>query len=126
MTPRTVVVSLTAAAGFVVLFANDNLLSPQPFSLIAQANARVGRPLTPVSVAGVARRTHRRAYYGAGSYYGVGSYYGTGAYLGYRGYDAYASGIYGARGSYYPGYGAYATGIYGGSSDGNYPGSRAY
>jgi hypothetical protein len=30
------------------------------FSLIAPAQARVGRPLTPVSVAGVARRTTRR------------------------------------------------------------------
>ena len=29
--------------------------------LFAQAEARVGRPLTPVSVAGVARRTTRRA-----------------------------------------------------------------
>ena len=30
------------------------------FSLIPPAEARVGRPLTPVSVAGVARRTTRR------------------------------------------------------------------
>jgi hypothetical protein len=30
-------------------------------TLIATADARVGRPLTPVSVAGVARRTTRRA-----------------------------------------------------------------
>ena len=30
------------------------------FSLISPAQARVGRPLTPVSVAGVARRTTRR------------------------------------------------------------------
>jgi hypothetical protein len=30
------------------------------FSLTAPAEARVGRPLTPVSVAGVARRTTRR------------------------------------------------------------------
>jgi hypothetical protein len=30
-----------------------------------QADARVGRPLTPGSVAGVNRRVHRRAYYGA-------------------------------------------------------------
>jgi hypothetical protein len=30
-----------------------------------KADARVGRPLTPVSVAGVNRRVHRRAYYGA-------------------------------------------------------------
>jgi hypothetical protein len=28
------------------------------------ADARVGRPLTPMSVAGVNRRVHRRAYYG--------------------------------------------------------------
>jgi hypothetical protein len=30
-----------------------------------KADARVGRPLTPGSVAGVNRRVHRRAYYGA-------------------------------------------------------------
>jgi hypothetical protein len=30
-----------------------------------KAEARVGRPLTPGSVAGVNRRVHRRAYYGA-------------------------------------------------------------
>ena len=29
------------------------------------ASARIGRPLTPMSVAGVNRRVHRRAYYGA-------------------------------------------------------------
>ena len=34
-----------------------------------RADARVGRPLTPVSVAGVNRRAHRRAYYGAGAYH---------------------------------------------------------
>ena len=33
---------------------------------IESAQARVGRPLTPVSVAGVARRQDRRAAYGAG------------------------------------------------------------
>src|ERR1700754_105986 len=32
---------------------------------VESAQARVGRPLTPGSVAGVARRTSRRAYYGA-------------------------------------------------------------
>jgi hypothetical protein len=36
-------------------------------SLISSAEARVGRPLTPVSVAGVARRTARRC--AAGVYY---------------------------------------------------------
>jgi hypothetical protein len=34
---------------------------------IEGAQARVGRPLTPVSVAGVARRTDRRAAYGYGA-----------------------------------------------------------
>jgi hypothetical protein len=33
---------------------------------VDSAQARVGRPLTPVSVAGVARRQNRRAVYGAG------------------------------------------------------------
>jgi hypothetical protein len=36
-------------------------------SLVSSAEARVGRPLTPVSVAGVARRTARRC--AAGVYY---------------------------------------------------------
>ena len=34
---------------------------------IESAQARVGRPLTPVSVAGVARRNYRRAAYGYGT-----------------------------------------------------------
>ena len=99
MTTRTLTVSrlaLAAAAGVVGLFANDSLLSTQQFSLITQADARVGRPLTPVSVAGVARRTERRAirrgavvgaaavgtaaYYGTDGYYGTGGFYGTGGY----------------------------------------------
>src|SRR5262245_20588016 len=36
---------------------------------VEEAQARVGRPLTPVSVAGVARRQNRRAAYG----YGLGA-----------------------------------------------------
>ena len=35
-----------------------------PESFFTEANARVGRPLTPVSVAGVGRRTARRSVYG--------------------------------------------------------------
>lgn len=63
------------------------------FPLVADAQARVGRPLTPVSVAGVARRTTRRVirrgafiasiprgcpygnYYGYNLYYCGGTYY---------------------------------------------------
>lgn len=50
-----------------------------PLSL-DRAEARVGRPLTPMSVAGVNRRVHRRAYYGAAAVGAAGAY---GAY-GYR------------------------------------------
>jgi hypothetical protein len=39
---------------------------------VESAQARIGRPLTPVSVAGVARRHDRRAMYGAGYGYGAG------------------------------------------------------
>ena len=35
-----------------------------PSLSVDTADARVGRPLTPMSVAGVNRRVHRRAYYG--------------------------------------------------------------
>jgi hypothetical protein len=46
---------------------------------IDSAEARVGRPLTPMSVAGVNRRVHRRAYYGAAAV-GVGAAAAYGAY----------------------------------------------
>lgn len=38
----------------------ERLSIPGVHSLISSAEARVGRPLTPVSVAGVGRRTVRR------------------------------------------------------------------
>ena len=93
--------ALAATAGTVCLFFNDNMSTAQRSSLISQADARVGEPLTPMSVAGVARRQTRRAvrrnYYG----YGAGGYYGA--------YGGYPSAYYGAYGSY-PGryYGGYA------------------
>ena len=115
--------------------------------LVESAQARIGRPLTPFSVAGVARRQYRRAAYGYG--YGAGlvgagvaaaaigaaaatspwGYYG-GGYPGY--YGAYYGGGYyggypGYYGAYYRGgyrvagnYGAYA---YGGYPYGYYPGT---
>jgi hypothetical protein len=55
--------------GFLVLFAmtavsaleiGNQLSIPGNPSVVSRAEARVGRPLTPVSVAGVARRTARR------------------------------------------------------------------
>jgi len=61
---------------------------------VESAQARVGRPLTPMSVAGVARRQTRRAVYGAGvvgaGVVGAGAvaaaagYYGSGPYAYYH------------------------------------------
>ena len=101
------------------------LLTAVPFSLqwsqnnvtlsLDSAEARIGRPLTATSVAGVSRRVHRRTYRRAAVYagaagaggYGLGSYYGGYGYPAYS-YSApsapsYGTG-YGYR-SYYGGYG---------------------
>jgi hypothetical protein len=50
---------------------------------VETAQARVGRPLTPMSGAGVARRTTRRAVYGTAA---VGAAAAAGAYYGYPSY----------------------------------------
>ena len=42
------------------LHLGERLSIPGVHSFVSTAEARVGRPLTPVSVAGVARRTVRR------------------------------------------------------------------
>ena len=97
---------------------------------VESAQARIGRPWTPVSVAGVARRHYRRAAYGYGAglvgvgavgaaavaanrwgYHGGGPYVGTG--WGYHGgYPGYYHGSYGYPGGYYGGYAnrSYVTG----------------
>ncbi len=49
--------------GFIMTFGSEigeRLSIPGAQRLVPSAEARVGRPLTPVSVAGVARRTVRR------------------------------------------------------------------
>jgi len=53
--------TLAAAAGIGCLLLSDNLSLDKPGSLISQAHAIIGRPFTPLSYAGVARRTTRRA-----------------------------------------------------------------
>ena len=54
----------TALLGAIICVAGseaaNEISGTSAFSLITPAEARVGRPLTPVSVAGVARRTTRR------------------------------------------------------------------
>ena len=86
---RLAVVLVAAATGMVGLELGAELGVPG-VAVVSDAQARVGRPLTPVSVAGTARRTTRRvvrrtAYTVAvlpagcvyGNYYG-GMYYGCG------------------------------------------------
>lgn len=54
---------LALAVGIIAvggLTLGEQLLSSGMPELVSSAQARVGRPLTPVSVAGVARRTARR------------------------------------------------------------------
>jgi hypothetical protein len=63
--------ALAAMAGAGCLFVSDRISPTNSGSLIAEANARIGRPLTPMSYAGVARRTTGRAVYGAAAV-GVG------------------------------------------------------
>jgi hypothetical protein len=63
ITSRKAVIAIGAAVTFVAAFSLDGTWTasgPQTSS----AEARVGRPLTPMSYAGVARRTTRRAVYG--------------------------------------------------------------
>jgi hypothetical protein len=88
-----------------------------------RAEARIGRPLTPGSVAGVnrrvERRTYRRAAYRVGTGAAItgaavaGAAYTTGAPYNYGSNFGYGSGDYGGYGTEYPGasgsasYGAY-------------------
>lgn len=51
---------LAAAVALIGSEAADRITGTDAFSLVSPAHAVVGRPLTPVSVAGVARRTTRR------------------------------------------------------------------
>ena len=54
------IVLLAGIVGFFWLVASERRPTPSSYSFISSAEAVVGRPLTPVSVAGVARRTARR------------------------------------------------------------------
>ena len=72
--------ALATAAGLVCLFGSETLSLKNPDSWVTKAQAIIGRPLTPLSYAGVARRTTRRAYWGAGAY-GPPYYYGAPVYV---------------------------------------------
>lgn len=134
MSPMTAVIAASTFACAALLSFNWSERGGVSLS-VENAQARVGRPLTPVSVAGVARRQNRRAAYGYGAgalgaglaggaigaaaiaatspygYYGRGPYVGTG----WSNYDGYGTGGY---------YGAYAAAGYPGGYAG-YPGGYA-
>lgn len=64
MTPKRISTAILATAAAVCAFSASDGRINQP-GFVTRAEARIGRPLTPMSYAGVARRTTRRAYYGA-------------------------------------------------------------
>ena len=60
MFKRIGVVLVVAIIGAFCLEFGERISIPGMYGLVSSAEAVVGRPLTPVSVAGVARRTARR------------------------------------------------------------------
>ena len=106
--PKVWSIAVATMVGGASLFVSDKFWTTTgPAHFTTQAEARIGRPLTPFSVAGVARRTTRRAVWAGaiagGAYgYGYGYPYGYGYRSGY-GYPSYGYG-YGSDYSY-PSYG---------------------
>jgi hypothetical protein len=60
MFKRIGVVLVVAIIGAFCLELGEQISVPGMYGLVSSAEATVGRPLTPVSVAGVARRSARR------------------------------------------------------------------
>jgi hypothetical protein len=79
ISPRKVIVLTAAVASFAAGLSWSGSSSVVESGLFSEVQARVGRPLTPMSYAGVARRTTRRAVVGAA---GVGTVGAAGAYYG--------------------------------------------
>jgi hypothetical protein len=77
---RTLQIALASLAVVGALFVSEkvSLTGMQP--IVSQAEAWIGRPLTPMSYAGVARRTMRRGYAYGGAYGVAGGYYGAPIY----------------------------------------------
>jgi hypothetical protein len=79
MSPRKAIVFVAAAAAFSGALFWSGKAAIVDGGLVSQAEARIGRPLTPMSYAGVARRTTRRAVVGTavvGGAVAAGAYYG--------------------------------------------------
>jgi hypothetical protein len=119
MTSKVSRLALGTATGLACLFISDNGSSIKRYTLVAQAEARIGNPLSPGSIAGVNRRVERRAYrrgYYGGGYYRPGLGLAAGAALGTT--AAYYGNGYYAGGGYY-GNSGYASAAYGNSGYGN-------
>jgi len=75
---KFIAIGLAAVTGLGVLFLDEEFPVWTQDRPVSGANARIGRPLTPLSYAGVARRTTRRAVrrttYGAGCVQVVDAY----------------------------------------------------
>jgi len=67
-----------AVAAFACGLSWDGTSAVPGIGLFSEAQARVGRPLTPMSYAGVARRTTRRAVAVGAAAGAAGAYYGPG------------------------------------------------
>jgi hypothetical protein len=96
--------TVLSASPFSVRWSAEKLSPQHKLSVsLDTANAVIGRPLTPGSVAGVHRRAYRRGAYGGG-YYGRGLGVAAGGVIG--------AGAYGSHQyyNYYQGQGAYSQG----------------
>jgi len=80
--------SIATVIGGAALFWNGQLPLDAQSSLVSSAEARIGRPLTPMSYAGVARRTTRRAV-AAGAVVGGAAVYAAPARTCTQAVDAY-------------------------------------
>jgi len=126
MSLRTVAIAASTFAGAALLSFGWSEQGGVSLS-VDSAQARVGRPLTPMSGAGVARRHYRRGAYGYGAGVvgaGVGaagvvgaatSPWGWGGNAYYRG-TGYGGGPYYGAGAYGNNYGSYAA-DHGGDTD---------
>jgi len=74
---RKTLVGAAAMAAFAAGLSWNDTSRIGESSFLAEAQARVGRPLTPMSYAGVARRTTRRAVAVGAAAGAAGAYYGS-------------------------------------------------
>ncbi len=78
MSRKLVLGAATAIAAFACGLSWDGRSTVPGIGLFSDAEARVGRPLTPMSYAGVARRTTRRAVAVGAAAGAAGAYYAPG------------------------------------------------